>query len=209
MTTKWSNRQLMALLILALIALFILFAGAFMTYADVPPDLPLYNVAKGSILKMDKDTYRDMIGHVINTGEGDIVWGAHIWLKTYHVGRAVPKHGTLPHELYVDFLVVPPFSQIGEVQINLRYRIEMGGGYIGHTILNMSDKDFDLQPDSITRRYARSLSGRFYTSGQEKWKTPIYDANLPVGMPEWNEWMMWFYNKFKEEGAFATKGRVM
>lgn len=194
--------------IVIFLTLAVVLSGIGFVKADVPPDLPMYNMSRtGSLLKLDRSTWGQMIGHTIRTGEMKDFGGLPYWIKTYYVGRAVPKRGILPHELYVDFMVFPPtFAMDAGIYINARYRIEMGGGYVGHTVLSMIDRDFDMRPDKVTRRWAQSKNLMFYLSGPSKWKTPIYDSKLPNDIPEWNQWLMWFLEQYEKEGAFVEGG---
>lgn len=204
MTTKWSNRHILACLITTLIVLFVFFAGVFMVYAD----MPLYNMAEGSILKLDMETWGQTIGHTIKTGklveEGDVVY----WYKTYELGTAVPKHRTMPHDFSVTFLALSPNSSETGVFITLRYARDMGGGFRGTTLLYMYDTNYDMKPDKISRRSVVSKNLRIYSGSGIINDTYVFESVLPTDMPEWNKWVMWFVEQYKKENAYVKGGTV-
>ena len=209
MDKRWSNRQLAALFIPILVAMFVLFAGVFMAYADVPPDLPLYNMSRDSLLAIDKDVWGQTLGHTIRSGkmvnEGDITY----WYKTYELGTATPKHRTLPHNLSITIIVFSPYSSQTGVSITLRYARDMGGGLRGTTLLYMYDDDYDVSPDRIVRRTVCSKNLRIYAQGRGiNNDTYVFNSTLSTDMPEWNEWVTWLVKQYQKEGAY-TEGGVM
>ena len=202
MTTKWSNQHILACLIAALIVMFVFFAGAFMAYADVP----LYNMAERSILKLDKDIWGQTIGHTVRSGkmvdEGSIAY----WYKTYELGTAVPKHGTMPHDFSVTILVLSPGSMETGVSITLRYARDMGGGFRGTTLLYMYDTNYDMKPNRISRRRVVSKNLKIYGGPGIVDDTYVFESVLPTDMPEWNKWVAWIVKQYEKEHAYVEGG---
>jgi hypothetical protein len=207
MAKEWSNRRVVILLVPTLIAMFMLFAISFLAYADVPPDLPMYNMAEGSILKLDRDIWGQTIGHTIRSGEMVEQDYTVYWYKTYELGTAVPKHGTMLHDLSMTVLVLSPGSAETGVIITLRYRRDMGDGLTGTTLLYMTDTDYDMRPDKISRRNVVSKHRRIYSMGPGITNdTYVFESVLPTDMSEWNEWVAWIVKQYKKEGAFVEGG---
>ena len=204
---KWSNRRVIILLIQTLIAMFVLFAVSFMAYADVPPDLSLYNTSKDSILKLDRDTWGQTIGHTIRSGKmvnnGDTVY----WYKTYELGTATPKHGTMLRDFSMTVIVFSLHSSQTGISITLRYVRDMGDGLKGTTLLYMYDDNYDMRPDRIARRSVCSKDRRIYMlGGGINNDTYVFNSTLPTDMSEWNEWVAWLVEQYKKEGAYIEGG---
>jgi len=202
-----TNKLWWAIVIVLTIA--VVLSGIGFVKADVPPDLPLYNMSKNTLLRLDKDIWGQTIGHTVRTGkmvsEGDVTY----WYKEYKLGTAVPKHGTLPHDFSVTIIVFSPHSSETGVSITLRYARDMGDGLRGTTLLYMYDDNYDMRPDRIARRSVCSKDLRIYMlGGGINNDTYVFNNVLPTDMPEWNEWVTWFVEQYKKEGAFV-KGGIM
>ncbi len=195
--------------IVIILAIAVVLSGIGFVKADVPPDLPLYNMSKDSILKLDRDIWGQTVGHTIRSGkmvnEGDITY----WYKIYELGTATPKHGTMPHDFSMTAIVFSPHSSQTGVSITLRYARDMGGGLRGTTLLYMYDDNYDMRPDKITRRSVCSKDLRIYAQGRGIVNdTYVFNSVLPTDVPEWNEWIAWLVEQYKKEGAYV-KGGVM
>jgi len=193
--------------IVIILAIAVVLSGIGFVKADVPPDLPMYNTSKDSILKLDRDTWGQTIGHTVRSGEMVNAGATVYWYKIYELETAVPKHGIMPHNLSVTILVLPPYSPETGIIITLRYVRDMGGGLIGTTLLYMSDTDYDMRPDKISRRSVVSKDRRIYSQGRGITNdTYVFESVLPTDMSEWNEWVAWVVEQYKKEGAFVEGG---
>jgi hypothetical protein len=78
----------------------------------------------------------------------------------------------------------------------------MGDGFRGHVLLYMTDRNFDMIPDEITRRTVVSKDLRiFFCSSGEGicHDTYMFNHNIPTDQNEWNTWLVWLKDKFEIE----------
>ena len=174
---------------------------------QMSPDLPMYNTSRDSILKLDRDIWGQTMGHTIRSGKmvnnGDTVY----WYKTYELGIATPKHGTMLHDFSMTVIVFSLHSSQTGVSITLRYVRDMGDGLKGTTLLYMYDDNYDMRPDRMARRSVCSKDRRIYMlGGGINNDTYVFNSVLPTDMSEWNEWVAWLVEQYKKEGAYIEGG---